>query len=78
VLLHPFDIFEAKFVLNDFHVAHRVDVSFHMDDFGIIESANDLEDSVNRPYMRKERVSEPSTCRRALGLDKFARRHVYQ
>ena len=62
MLLYPFDVFEAKFVLDNFHVAHRVDVSLHMDDFGIIESANDLEDSIDCPYMREERISKPSTC----------------
>jgi len=62
LLLYPFDVFEAKFVLDNFHVAQGVDVSLHMDDFGIIESANDLEDSVDRAYMREERISKPSTC----------------
>jgi hypothetical protein len=52
MLLYPFDVFEAKFGLYNFHVTQGVDVTLHMDDFGIIESANDLEDSVHRPYMR--------------------------
>jgi hypothetical protein len=52
LLLYPFDVLETKFVLDDFHVAHGVDVSLHVDDFCIVESADDLEDAVDRTYVR--------------------------
>jgi len=68
LLLHPLDVFETKLVLNDFHVTRGVDVSLDVYDFRIIESANDLEYAIDSTYMRKECVSEPSTCRGALSL----------
>jgi hypothetical protein len=52
LLLYPFDVLKTKLVLDDFHVAQGVNVSLHMDDFGVVESANDLEDAVDRTYMR--------------------------
>ena len=67
LLLYPFDVLETKFVLDDFHVAHGVNVTLHVDDFGIVESADYLEDAVDRTYMREECVSKPGTCRCALG-----------
>lgn len=66
MLLNPFDVFETKFGLDDLHIAQGIDVSLHMDDFGIVESANDLEDAIDRTYVRKERISKPGACRRAL------------
>jgi hypothetical protein len=67
LLLYPFDVFETELVLNNFHVAHGIDVSLHVYDFRVVESANDLEYAVDSTNMRKECISEPSTCRSALG-----------
>ncbi len=66
MLLHPFYVFETELILNDLHVAHGVDVSLHVYDFRIVESADNLEYTIDGSYMRKERVSKPSTCRSAL------------
>lgn len=66
LLLYPFDVFETELVLDDFHVARGVDVSLHVYDFRVVESANDLEYAIDGTYMRKESVSKPSTCRSAL------------
>jgi len=37
-----------------------------MDDFRIVEGANDLEDAIDSTYVREERVSETCTGRGAL------------
>jgi hypothetical protein len=66
LLLYPFDVLETELVLNDFHIARGVDVSLHVYDFRIVESANDLEYAIDSTYMREECVSKPSTCRSAL------------
>jgi len=34
-----------------------------VDDLGIVESANDLEDAIDGTYVREECVSKPGTCR---------------
>jgi hypothetical protein len=47
--------------LNDFHVAYGVDVTLDMNDFRVVEGANDLKDAVDGTYVRQERVSKPST-----------------
>ena len=67
MLLYPFDVLETKFVLDDLHVAHGVDIPLHMDDLGIVESANDLEDAIDGTYVREECVSKPGPCRCTLG-----------
>jgi hypothetical protein len=66
LLRYPLNVLETKFVLDNLHVAHGVNVSLHMDNLGIVESANDLKDAVDRTYVRKESISEPGTCRCAL------------
>jgi hypothetical protein len=66
LLLYPFDIFKTELVLNNFHVAQGIDVALHMYNFRVVESANDLEYAIDSAHMRKERVSETSTCRSAL------------
>ena len=52
--------------MDDFHIARGIDVSLHVYDFRVVESANDLEYAIDSTYMREECVSEPSTCRSAL------------
>jgi hypothetical protein len=66
LLLYPFNVFKTELGLNNFHVAQRVDVAFHMYNFRVIESANDLEYAIDSAHMRKERISKPGTCRSAL------------
>ena len=64
--MDPFDVFETQFGLDNFHVAHWINVSLDVDHFGIVEGANDLEDAIDGTYVRQERVSETCTSRGAL------------
>ena len=66
MLLNPLDIFETKLGLDDFHITDRVDVSLYVDDFGVVEGADDLEDAVDGADVGKEGVSETGTRRGAL------------
>jgi hypothetical protein len=56
LLLNPLDVFETQFVLDDFHVADRINVSLDVDHFCIVEGADDLEDAIDSTHVREERV----------------------
>jgi hypothetical protein len=66
MLLNPLDVFETQFGLDDFHVAHRINVSLDVDHFRIVEGANNLEDTVDGTYVREEGIPETCTGRSAL------------
>lgn len=57
-LLNPVDVLQSKLVLDDLHVSDRVDVTLDVDDLGVVERSDDLEDTVDSPDVRQERVSE--------------------
>jgi hypothetical protein len=61
LLLYPFDIFKTQLVLDDFHVTYGINVTLDVNDFCVVEGANDLKDAVDSPYVRQKRVSKPST-----------------
>lgn len=67
LLLDPLDVLETKLVLDDLHVADGVDVALDVDDLGVVERADDLEDAVDGADVGEEGVSEAGTCRGALG-----------
>ena len=46
-LLYPLDILEPELGLYNFHIAEWIDIAFDMDDFGVVECADDLEDTVH-------------------------------
>ena len=47
MLLNPFDILQSKLGLDDLHISQRVDITLDVDDFIVIESTNDLEDTID-------------------------------
>lgn len=57
MLFNPFDIFQPQLGLNNLHIADRVDVAFDVNDFGIVEDSDDLEDAVDRSNVRQESVA---------------------
>jgi hypothetical protein len=61
LLLHPFNVFKAQLVLYDLHVAQGINVALDMNYLRVVKGANDLKDAIDGPYVREERVSEPST-----------------
>lgn len=61
--LNELDIFDSKLLADYIEISDRINVSFNMDDLGIIETANNLEDGINGPDMRKEGVAKPSSSR---------------
>jgi hypothetical protein len=61
LLLHPFNVFKAQLVLDDFHVAQGIDVTLDMNYLRVVKGAYDLKDAIDGPYVREERVSKPST-----------------
>lgn len=64
-LLHPLDILQPKLRTDDLHIPQRVHIPLDVDDLGIIESANDLEDTVHRSDVGQEGVAETRTGRRS-------------
>lgn len=55
--LNELYIFDSKLLADYIEISDRINVSFNMDDLGIIETANNLEDGINGPDMRKEGVA---------------------
>ena len=47
MLLNPFDILQPKLGLDDLHISQRVDITLDVDDFIVIESTDDLEDTID-------------------------------
>lgn len=51
MLLDPFRILQSKFLPDDFHISYGVDVALDVDDLGVVESTNHLEDAIHGPDM---------------------------
>lgn len=66
VLLHPFNIFEAQFCRDNFHITDGVDISLNVNDVGVIEGTDHLEDTVDRADVGQESITEASSSRGTL------------
>ena len=66
MFLDPFNVLQPEFCGNDFDISDRVDVAFYVDDFGVIEGAHHLEDTIDGSDVGQEGVSKTSTCGGAL------------
>jgi hypothetical protein len=66
-LLDELDVLEAELLGNDVQVTERVDITLNVDDLGIVESADDLEDGIDGANVRQEGVSETGTSGRTAG-----------
>jgi hypothetical protein len=66
-LLGELDVLDAQLLVNDLKIANGVDVTLDVDDLGIVEATDDLEDGVDGANMGQEGVSETSTGGCAAG-----------
>lgn len=60
LFLHPVDIFQPQLGRDDLHISERVDITLYVNDLGVIECSDDLEDTVDSSDVGQEGVSE--TC----------------
>ncbi len=61
VLLHPFNIFEAQFCRDNFHITDGVDISLNVNDVGVIEGTDHLEDTIDGANVGQESITEASS-----------------
>lgn len=60
-LLYPVNVLEPELGGDDLHVTEGVDVALNVDDLSVVESTNDLEDTVDGSHVGQESVSETGT-----------------
>ncbi len=63
-LLGELDVLDTQFLADDIKISDRVNVALDVDDLGIVEASNDLEDGIDRSNVRQESVAETRTGRR--------------
>jgi hypothetical protein len=66
-LLDELNVLEAQLLGNDVQIAERVDVTLDVNDLGIVEAADDLEDGIDCANVGQEGISETGTSRRTAG-----------
>ena len=66
-LLGELDILDAKLLADDLQVTDRVDITLDVDDLGIVEATDDLEDGVDGANVGQESITETSTSGGATG-----------
>lgn len=60
-LLGELDILQPQLVADDVEITGRVDVTLDVDNLGIVEATNDLEDGIDGANVRQEGVTETGT-----------------
>lgn len=60
-LLNKLDILDPQFLVDDVQIPLRVNVTLDVNDLGIIEAPNDLEDGIDSTDVRQESVTQTST-----------------
>ena len=66
-LLSELDVLDAQLLVDDLKIANGVNVTLDVNDLGIVEAADDLEDGVDGANVGQERVSETSAGGCAAG-----------
>ena len=66
-LLDELDIFQAKLFADDIKITGRVDITLDVNNLGIVEATNDLEDGIDGTDVGQERVAKTSASGRATG-----------
>lgn len=61
MLVGELQILYPELLVDDVEIADRVDVTLDVDNLGIVEAANDLEDGIDGANVRQEGVSETGT-----------------
>lgn len=67
VLLGELDVLDAELLVDDLQVTDGVDITLDVDDLGIVEATNDLEDGIDGANVGQERISKTSTSRGTTG-----------
>lgn len=60
-LLGELDVLNAELVADDFQITDGVDITLDVDNLGIVEAADDLEDGIDGANVRQEGVTKTST-----------------
>ena len=60
-LLDELDILDAELLADNLEITDGVDVTLDVDNLGIIETSDDLEDGIDGADVRQESVTETST-----------------
>lgn len=66
-LLDELDILDAQLLADDGQVADGVDIALDVDNLGVIEATNHLENGIDGTNVRQEGVTETSTSRGTAG-----------
>ena len=66
-LLDELDILDAELLADNLEITDGVDVTLDVDNLGIIETSDDLEDGIDGADVRQESVTETSTSRGTTG-----------
>jgi hypothetical protein len=59
-LVHKLNILDAQLLVDDGQITARVNITLDVNDLGIIEAANNLEDGIDGTNVRQERVTQTS------------------
>jgi hypothetical protein len=66
-LLSELDILDAELLADDLEITDGVDITLDVDNLGIIETSDDLEDGIDGADVRQESVTETGTSRGTTG-----------
>jgi hypothetical protein len=58
---HKLNVLDAQLLVDDGQITARVNITLNVNDLGIIEAANNLEDGIDGTNVRQERVTQTST-----------------
>lgn len=67
LFLHPFDILQSELGGDDLHISQWINISLDVDDLGVVECSDALEDTVDSTDVGQESVSETSSGRGTSG-----------
>jgi hypothetical protein len=66
-LLDELDILDTELLADNLEITNGVDITLNVDNLGIIETSDDLEDGIDGTDVGQESVSETSTSRGTTG-----------
>lgn len=66
-LLDELDILDTELLADNLEITDGVDITLDVDDLGIVETSNNLEDGIDGANVRQESVSETGTSRGTTG-----------
>jgi hypothetical protein len=60
-LLDKLDIFDPQLLADNIQIPHGINITFHVDDLGVVKASHNLEDGIDSPNVRQEGISQTST-----------------